>query len=285
MTETDRIDEIMDFEDDSLSKLYRAAPKELPVKSLDDAILAASRKAVRSRPHNIGLFNSHWSTRFAVAASIVVAVILLPDLLRQSRKQVNFPTPDPVPAHEVAPMLDTTGEQTLLEPSRTATSQREMRIPDQPIRKQFMIKPAPATLERKKLVPGRRFSLKTAPRAASEAPNRPVVKQSMGRAAPTAPLFQNNYSTFTRNRSAPQLRRVVPSTVSPMASQETRVFRAPVQPKPGKNDLPNIKNRLTAIRQLIKAGEVKAARGLVRQLVTAYPDYLLPKDVQFLVPR
>jgi len=286
MTGSEHKDQSRDFEDRLLSQRYHSVAKERPNKTLDEAILAASRKAVRSRPRTTGPFHGHWPARFAVAATIVVAVIILPDLFQQSQKQADLPVLSP--AFEVAPVLDaastleTASEQAASKSSSTAPMQQEMRIQAQAGRKQPRGKSDQTTLERRAMVPKKRYLLEQAPKVDTKAPRRPVAKQSLGRVSPGASLEQRKYSAFTRSQSAAQSPRSKPTALSSRTSQGARVSRAPEATKSGKNNLLNRKIRLNAIRQLLKTGKIDAARKLARQFAKDYPNDPLPKDLEFL---
>lgn len=65
-------------EDADLSKRYREVPAEEPPRALDEAILAAARRAVRARPAPLVAPSgrSHWYVPLAAAAVIVLAVAI-----------------------------------------------------------------------------------------------------------------------------------------------------------------------------------------------------------------
>ncbi len=287
MTGSAHKDQSRDCEDSLLSQRYHSVAKERPDKTLDEAILAASRKAVRSRPHPTKPFHGHWPARVAVAATIVVAVVILPDLFQQSQKQVDLPVLSP--AFQVAPVLDaastleTASEQAASKSSSTAPMEQEMRNQAQAGRKQPRGKSDQTTLERRAMVPKQRYLLEQAPKVGTKVLHRPVAKQSLGRVSPPGPSFeQRKYSAFIRSQSAAQSPRSKPTALSSSASQGVRVSRAPEATKSGKNNLLNRKIRLNAIRQLVITDEIDAARKLARQFVKDYPNDPLPKDLEFL---
>lgn len=60
-------------ENDSLSRLYQEAARPEPPPALDDAILAASRRAAGAGPQSIRI-SSRWSVPLALAATVVLTV-------------------------------------------------------------------------------------------------------------------------------------------------------------------------------------------------------------------
>lgn len=64
------------LEDEGLSALYRQGRGLEPPEHLDDAILAASRRAVKARPR--GPFSRAWPVPVSVAAVLLITVLLVP---------------------------------------------------------------------------------------------------------------------------------------------------------------------------------------------------------------
>ena len=72
----------MSTDDDKISSLYHRGDTPGPSTSLDDAILAASRDAVR-KPAAKGPFSGAWPAAASIAAVIVITIILVPVLKQQ----------------------------------------------------------------------------------------------------------------------------------------------------------------------------------------------------------
>ena len=87
----------MSSDDEQISSLYHQADKPEPAAELDDAILAASRKAVEKPAKARGPFTGGWPAAASVAAVIVIAVILVPVLKKQEPVQ-STPPPMQQPA-------------------------------------------------------------------------------------------------------------------------------------------------------------------------------------------
>lgn len=89
-----------------VSSLYHQTPQEKPRPELDTKILAASRRAVRSRPRVAGPFSGRWTVPVSIAAVLMISVILIPLLRQESegppevpgRRSVPVPAPAPAPA-------------------------------------------------------------------------------------------------------------------------------------------------------------------------------------------
>ncbi len=296
MTETDHTKAGPDqgdlsFEDSQISALYQQASKGEPAQALDEAILAASRKAVKSgsvaKQHAAGPFSNRWPTRLAVAATLIIAVIIVPDLFQQSAKQADFPRPDTT--------LEAAREQPGIETSQPAVMDRAMPVPQPPAAPS-----ATAQSGRKKSPPVKYFSIqmdstpaKKAPRAATAA--RPLLRKKRS----LAPSSRKQLSTSAFAKKSPGPVRsgseLYPSARAPIrdvpaygsiSGLAQRLATGAENQKTGSrtNDLKNIETDFETIRQLIRTGEMTAARELVRRFVRIYPDYPLPKDIESIFP-
>jgi len=106
---------VPDDEDPMVSSLYHQTPQETPRPELDAKILAASRRAVRSRPRVVGPFSGRWTVPVSMAAVLMIAVILVP-LLRQESDG-----PPKVPARRSVP-VPAPAESTRMPPESVAPS-------------------------------------------------------------------------------------------------------------------------------------------------------------------
>ncbi|MCG6870377.1 MAG: hypothetical protein LJE91_17090 [Gammaproteobacteria bacterium] len=106
---------VPDDEDPMVSSLYHQTPQEKPRPELDTKILAASRRAVRSRPRVAGPFSGRWTVPVSIAAVLMISVILVP-LLRQGSDG-----PPEVPARRSVP-VPAPAETTHLSPETVAPS-------------------------------------------------------------------------------------------------------------------------------------------------------------------
>ncbi len=93
----------MDPKDQELSRAYREAsgaePHDLPPPALDDAIRAAARRAVQSRPRKLWRpFTSKWQMPIALAASIVFSMTLTIVIRQEYRELLDAP-PGPIRIH------------------------------------------------------------------------------------------------------------------------------------------------------------------------------------------
>ncbi len=85
----------MSSDDDRISSLYHEADKPAPGKSLDDAILTASRDAVAKPARSRGPFAGGWPAFTSIAALIVITVVLIPILKHeQEQDPQKLPRPD-----------------------------------------------------------------------------------------------------------------------------------------------------------------------------------------------
>ena len=95
---------VMKQDDDRIKELYRQSATEQPPAHLDDAILAASRKAVSAKcpralsrllrsltlPRPAAPFSGRWQLPVSLAAVLIVAVLLVP-LLQEEPHDVGTP--------------------------------------------------------------------------------------------------------------------------------------------------------------------------------------------------
>jgi outer membrane biosynthesis protein TonB len=90
--------------DDKLLRHYRALPREEPPRALDDAILAASRRAVAARPS----LSRRWAGPVSIAAVLVLAFGVTLEMQREQPgieyKEVARPVPSVAPEPPAAPM-------------------------------------------------------------------------------------------------------------------------------------------------------------------------------------
>lgn len=77
----------MNTDDEKISSLYHEADTPAPPKTLDDAILAASRDAVDKSASTKGPFSGRWPAAASIAAVIVITIILVPILKQQESQQ------------------------------------------------------------------------------------------------------------------------------------------------------------------------------------------------------
>jgi len=77
----------MNTDDEKISSLYHEADTPAPSKTLDDAILAASRDAVDKPASTKGPFSGRWPAAASIAAVIVITIILVPILKQQESQQ------------------------------------------------------------------------------------------------------------------------------------------------------------------------------------------------------
>jgi hypothetical protein len=83
--------------DGKLTALYRAAGEDVPPAALDDAILAAARRAAGARPRTAGYAFGHaWRVPLSIAAVVVLSVSLV-TVMREEAPELTEP-PGAVPA-------------------------------------------------------------------------------------------------------------------------------------------------------------------------------------------
>ena len=75
-------------EDEQISALYRSVSAEQPPSHLDDAILAAVNREVRSKPRALAPFSTRWTLPFSLAAVIVLSVSVVTLVPKESTMEI-----------------------------------------------------------------------------------------------------------------------------------------------------------------------------------------------------
>jgi hypothetical protein len=108
-------------DDPKITRRYRELPREEPPRHLDDAILAASRRATKSRP-------TRWYAAFAAAAVIVLAVAVT---LHVEREQpIDQVAEAPVAAPPAVPSAPPREESPVVAQAPAEARKRESFTPD-----------------------------------------------------------------------------------------------------------------------------------------------------------
>jgi len=94
----------MTTEDKKISSIYQETSSTEPPAHLDNAILAASRDAVESKPRAKSPFSGGWPVPASMAAVVIVAVIIVPVIMHEDTKDEKMPTAitDDAPKKSVA---------------------------------------------------------------------------------------------------------------------------------------------------------------------------------------
>lgn len=96
----------MKQDEDKIRELYRQSASEQPPAHVDEAILAASRKAVSAKApspllRSVAPFSGRWQLPVSLAAVVMVAVLLVP-LLQQESRDAEVPVPSAVAPPDAA---------------------------------------------------------------------------------------------------------------------------------------------------------------------------------------
>ncbi len=94
--------------DAALAALYRAAGSDEPPTALDDAIRAAARRSVFSRPQRPGAVYTRWRVPASVAAVLVLSASLVALMREEAPHVVELPTPEMAPAPAQDPSVEAT---------------------------------------------------------------------------------------------------------------------------------------------------------------------------------
>ena len=117
---------VMKQDDDRIKDLYRQSATEQPPAHLDEAILAASRKAVSAKPRSATPFSGRWQLPVSMAAVLIVTVLLVP-LLQEEPPDLVTPessTVMPYDADLSAPSAILPQAQEIAEPKKQKARSR-----------------------------------------------------------------------------------------------------------------------------------------------------------------
>ena len=140
-------------DDDDISRRYRELPREEPPRHLDDAILAAARRAVHTRPAPLVVPSGRqrWYFPLAAAAIIVLAVAVTVHVERERPSEEFVSTPSaPAAAAPAAPAVEPsaremTRNETAAQPEKPKPERRRKAESDdsRQLRDQAAVAPPP----------------------------------------------------------------------------------------------------------------------------------------------
>ncbi|MDK2123616.1 hypothetical protein [Parachitinimonas caeni] len=305
--------------DAELSALYRKLAVEEPATDIDDAILAASRRAVGSGPRAMRWFKSSWTAPLATAATLMVALsvaLLVRDHAPSRQEQaVTLSEPPPAPAADApapaaAPAPASEGATPPLAEPPKAAMPNEAAVaekPPQALQKAekksappvFSVEDAPAAASKAKDVapaPVKPAPVMSAP--AMSAPAMPAADAPPVMAAPEPVPMRDAKRDRLQEKTVAES--VAPPTAASRSGAGSGADAAVPTAKPASpiTSERNSTRRLLGatstesavdeaspeqwanrIRKLINHGEHKAAREELDKLRKRYPDWSLPPDL------
>jgi hypothetical protein len=244
--------------DDTVSRRYRELPAEEPPRALDEAILAASRRAALARPAPLvaPAGRQRWYVPLAAAAVIVLAVGLT------LRVQLEQPADDRMARMERAAEPAPARAQA---PAAVAEAKKEMGQLEDRAREKAEEKPAAAPAPRQ---PAKQ-------RRAEEAVPAPFPAQAGARVAPAAPAPQADarpaeLAMAQRDRPERQVASAAGATAAAKVTKEAD--ETPAQ-------------ALARIAELRKAGKHDEADKALAEFRKRFPDYRIPEATRERVER
>lgn len=298
----------MSESDDKLLRHYRLLSRDEPPSAIDAAILAASRRAVASRP---------WSQRLAGPVSIAAVLVLAVGVtLNMQREQPGVEVAAPAseysvpgaapettpPAPQAAPPADAFRSDALERKAKTSPGQK---IPaERTLKKEAASAPAPVATEAARPEP-RAFSLAPAPETPAAAPARATTTTpsvatppapslatpsasaltappTPALAAPPAPAFPASGAARAPQPEAPP---PAQSAMKQSAVGELRAKReladaaAPSGQASAMLALPDPAAELERIARLRGEGRHEDADKALEAFVRKHPDYRIPDAV------
>ena len=269
--------------DEDLSRIYRDADAPLPAQRLDDAILAASRRAGGARPRPAGIgFARRWGTPFALAATVVVTFTLT---LMVFERESDLET-----MTSEVPRADRPAKVSPLEPRRAgemaksshAELPRAAPTPATPVpkaaarRDRAEQRAGESAASSERLGTGQPAFVPDAPRAPETLRQREEATPAPARPAPAASL----YSSERAEQPVPAPAAAPASSASRLRESASTLQRAGavsgIAAPEGKERPPE--KWLEDIRKLKGQGKTTEAERELAEFKKRYPDYRLPED-------
>ena len=282
----------MTTDDDKVSKRYRELPREEPPRHVDDAILAASRRAVHTRPAPLVVPSGRqrWYFPLAAAAIIVLAVAVTVHMEREQPEEEVLSSNTvsaPAAAKEAAP-------STSMPEAAPASPERRFEMRDQ-ARAQSS-RPAADKSEqdqrggsgerRERSEPPPRLDLQAPPpppelqKSLAEAPNPPATaRDEIARQSAAGALASRVEPARPQPAPAPQARAAAPRV------QAATAEKAESAPKLAASSNLSPEQWLQGIADLRWQGYQDEADRQLAEFRKRYPDYRIPEPMLRRVER
>jgi hypothetical protein len=278
--------------DAGLEALYRAAAQEEPSPALDDAIRAAARRAVSSRPQRVSSsFIRSWRVPLSIAAVMLLTVSLVA-VMREEAPEIMSPPGGVRPLGEAdrmqaGPAADTGERATAVPKTLVPHAQRSDSVGLKPPAqngssgiglRDSRVSPEPAAESRKDMAVGGRME--------TDAPTAPVLaKRALPEAFPRADDTRDNKVVAP----AEKLRQSAKEEAFPAPARAAEaVTRAPV-PAPVPATVPGLAagaiqpradlapdKWLERIEELRRQGKLEEARTSLVEFRKRFPNHVLP---------
>ena len=267
--------------DEELSRIYRQGAREESPVALDEAILAASRRAVRSRPRPAsGPFSGRWTVAVSLAAMLVLSVGLVTVFYRDFGV-----APLTTPVQTPSPVVPTVTEAVEPDdaPQGRGTAADTL---GKSVRRIAPAAPAPAPPARKK----ERTTLdESAATAIENGAGTAALRAVPTRRGTAPPRSQQEGIAYPAESAAsgqsPQrllLQQAAPANVAtPMQGPGTPTSEPPAIDVAEESMTPA--QRLDRIRALLTQERQEEARRALARLHARYPDYPLPEGMRALL--
>ncbi len=304
------MNESREYKDQRLSRVYREGAWPEPSRQIDQAILAASRRAAREQP-----FVKRWAPSFAIAATVVLTSALVLKVVREQPEAVSPTLPEKVaaPGAQQAPLAaEAKTAETKAAPAQapqTATTpsgfsqtmdageaERLDRLQrDLALRRSAPPNESPAPAPN--FVPAEKPAValkKEAPEAnrAGDAllQRRPDIQTLRARESPPPPREQRPATAPVSVFGAPPPAALAP-TPTPASPPAPAAATAPAAAATSGavasalSAAPKAAERspqawIEDIRKLMAAGKSEEAGGELAEFKKRYPDYTLPEDLR-----
>ncbi len=252
----------MTTEDKKISDVYQKAASAEPPAHLDDAILKASRDAVKHTAHAKAPFSGGWPIPVSMVAVIIVAVIIVPVVMQESKQAPKFDTP--LPAKVTTDLLAPLEANSDMKPAGKLKQQRLNNL----------ARPQPASEKPMRMMP-------ELEQLTDELIMEDQVESESPAAAPSLNLYEINSSASGASSGRSKIHA---ETEAAITERKTTIMQGLMKKERAKR-VRSAEDWLNDINKLFADDMLETAREELKLFKKAYPDYTIDKKLTDLLEQ
>ena len=247
----------MTAEDKKISSIYQEASPTEPPAHLDNAIISASRDAVKHKPRAKSPFSGGWPVPASMAAVVIVAIIIVPVIMHEDAHEEHMPA---------ATIVDT--------PKKSAADY-EIKARGK-LKEQGFNRP-----EKPKAPPAR---LMQSPSSFDQPKNDLLMEEQVETEAPAEAMPE--FSTYEMDSlsSDTEAGRMNKQTEPADAMRERKAIATQgLMKRENEKRIRSAENWLIYIHKLVAANKIEIAKSELKEFKTFYPDHAIDPDLIYLL--